>query len=120
MHISTPGGLTTGPAGGCSSSMCPNAATRVLVHRDPDNPGSPEVRLGAYCLPCMGKKVVPRQVYEAQILRSDASVPVHVPDDAWELRPFTDEEEAEVAAIHSGKLLCTYVQPGVWEWTRPA
>ncbi|MFF4408553.1 hypothetical protein ACFY1P_21685 [Streptomyces sp. NPDC001407] len=121
MNITTPGGLITGPAGGCSDSMCCNAATRVLVHFNPEARGVQDVRIGAYCLPCMSKKVVPREIYEAEVLHTESFRPgMRVPDDSWELREFTDEEAVEIAAIHSGELLCTYMGSGMWDWRRQA
>ncbi|WP_116211544.1 hypothetical protein [Streptomyces olivoreticuli] len=125
MNITTPGGLRTGPAGGCSDSLCWNAATRVLVHlANPLVPGSQDVQLGAYCLRCMNKQIAPAEqvarMDERAILFNDSNPPLLLPDDHWVAREFTDEEAAEMAAIHCGELLCTYVGPGKWEWRRKA
>lgn len=122
MNIVTPSGLTTGPAGGCSDSFCPNAATRVLVHRaDPRRPEFKDVSMGAFCLPCMDKPVAPCAIYEAAMLRDEDSSPgLPVPDDTWAVREFTAGEAAEIDAIRRGELLYRYISPGGFEWRKPS
>jgi hypothetical protein len=127
MHISTPNGLTTGPAGGCATPLCSNAATRVLVCLgDPDVPASFDLRDGAYCVPCMQRKVAPADKVERmreQAMRSGgASLRFDLPlsDSHWRVRPFTAEEAAEMASIRRGELVFTCVKPGMFVWRKPS
>ncbi|MFC4512153.1 hypothetical protein [Streptomyces ehimensis] len=125
MNINTPGGLITGPAGGCSNSLCWNAAARVLVHlADPLVPASQDLRMGAYCLPCLDGKIAPAEqvarMQEKAIRFSDPNPRIPLPDNHWVAREFTSEEAAEIAAIHRGELLCTHVSTGTWVWKRQA
>ncbi|MEV4502640.1 hypothetical protein [Streptomyces klenkii] len=122
MDITTPGGLTTGPAGGCSYSMCWNAATRVLINlANPRIPGSQDLRMGAYCLPCMDKKIAPAeqvaQMEEKAMRFGDPNPRLPLPDNHWMVREFTEEEAAELTAIRNGELLCTYQRIGEWTWS---
>ncbi|MHA7956254.1 hypothetical protein ACX9I7_00655 [Streptomyces sp. L500] len=125
MNISTPSGLITGPAGGCSSSFCCNAATRVLVHlAAPASPRDEDVTLGAFCAPCTDRhinaRVAPREVYQAAALSGEIGPGPPLPHDTWAVRKFTPGEAAEMSAIHRGELLYGRIAPGTFGWrTRP-
>ncbi|MFJ8752319.1 hypothetical protein ACIREO_23730 [Streptomyces sp. NPDC102441] len=116
MQITMPCGLGIGPGGQCGSGTCFNAATRVLEHHEDTG----VFRSGAYCLPCLGRKVRPAAEVEAaderDIRHGDTGGMNGLPDDRWKIRKFAPDERAELQAIRDGRLLSLYVKPGVFVW----
>ncbi|EGX59707.1 hypothetical protein KBZ00_33390 [Streptomyces sp. RK31] len=120
MQITMPCGLGIGPGGQCSAAMCFNAATHVLEHHT----DSGVWRAGAYCTPCLNRKVRPA----AQVATADELDIMYgrtgrmngLPDDTWKIRAFAPDELAELEAIRSGALLSLYVGPGNFIWATQA
>lgn len=124
-RVKTPNGLVTGSKGTCVFALCDNEATRVLVHLADKIAETAEMRMGAYCAPCIEKRVRPADEVEAKhkraMRRGDyATADVFefgLPDSRWQNREFTAEEAAEIAGIKSGAFVETYQgQPGVFAW----
>ncbi|MFC8949720.1 hypothetical protein [Streptomyces rochei] len=120
MQITMPCGLGIGPGGQCSDAMCFNAATHVLEHHT----DSGVRRAGAYCTPCLNRKVRPAAqdatADELDIMYGRAGGMNGLPDDMWKIRAFAADELAELEAIRNGALLSLYVGPGNFIWATPA
>ncbi|ATM24780.1 hypothetical protein SMD44_p10281 (plasmid) [Streptomyces alboflavus] len=120
MKIKMPCGLGIGPGGQCASGTCFNAATRVLEHHEETGIW----RSGAYCMPCLERRVRPAAEVAADddrdIRFGRTGGTNGLPDDRWKIREFAPDELAELKAVRNGQLLCMYVEPGVFRWATGA